>query len=104
MRQNGSFRIKSISLLLIFILLKLGVAHSLSHAVSHDDIDSCEHCILLIESNKNNAFDNSSSGHDYEIIVYETIDKPFKSLYKNPLFNDYRYSFFYNKPPPIQVL
>lgn len=100
MSHNTSKRIKSILLLLIFTFLKIGVAHSLSHAFSHDDINDCEHCILIADSNKTKTFNGHSYTYSSDVIKKEALPKPFILLYKNPLFREHHYFFFFNKPPP----
>lgn len=91
---------KSILLLLIFVFLKIGVAHSLSHAFSHDDLNDCEHCILITNSNKTNTFIGDTFPQTIYVIQAAVTDKPVTLLYKNPLFREHFYVFFFNKPPP----
>ena len=101
MGQNTSHRIKSISLLLVFILLKIGVAHSLSHAFSHDDFDDCEQCVLIVDSNNTKTFNGHLYPYSSDVIKIDVLPKPFTLLYKNPLFREHDYVFFFNKPPPF---
>lgn len=103
MSQSISNRLKSSLLVLVFLLFKLGIAHELSHVISDDDSHNCEQCIMLVDSNKINPFDGSSYTYTQNVIIAEASSTAFQLLYKNPLFNDYRYSFYYNKPPPTYI-
>ncbi|WP_420571381.1 hypothetical protein [Kordia sp.] len=87
-------------MLIIFILIKLGVAHSVSHAFSHDDITDCDHCILIIDSNKTHSFDCNTEVYENTICYVESTYKPVIILYKNPITRAYQASQFFNKPPP----
>ncbi|GAA3603394.1 hypothetical protein GCM10022396_20940 [Flavivirga amylovorans] len=100
MSQTTSHRVKSILLLLVFTLLKIGVAHSLSHAFSHDDLDDCEQCILIVDSNKIKAFGGHSYSYSSDVINIVVLPKPYNLHYKNPQFREHHYVFFFNKPPP----
>ena len=87
-------------LLLVFALLKIGVAHSLSHTFSHDDTDDCEQCILIVESNKTKTFYGHSNSYTIEVNHVELLTKPLALHYNNPQFRAHHYILFFNKPPP----
>ena len=92
---------KSFLLLLVFLFLKVGLAHSLSHSFSHDDLDECEQCILIVDSNKTQTFDGANSSNNDDFIRKEVITKPILFLYKNPVIVKENHRFyFFNKPPP----
>lgn len=98
---KSSKKLKSILLLLVFAMLKIGVAHSLSHAFSNDDVKHCEQCLLIVDSNKTKPFDGFSYSYSSDILDVEVLPKPFVLPYKNPLFREHHNFFFHNKPPPI---
>ncbi len=83
------------------MFLKIGVAHSLSHAFSHDDINDCEQCILIVDSNKTKAFNGHSHFYPSDVIKINVLPKPLTLLYKTPQFREHHYVFFFNKPPPV---
>jgi hypothetical protein len=94
-------KFKSIFLLFVFLFLKIGVAHSLSHSFSDDHVDECEQCVLIVDSNKTQTFDGSSSFDNSNIVKEEALKKPSFLLYKNPLVVKENHRFyFFNKPPP----
>ena len=78
---------KSFLLLLVFLFLKVGLAHSLSHSFSHDDLDECEQCILIVDSNKTQTFDGANSSNNDDFIRKEVITKPI--LWLRPILNLY---------------
>lgn len=87
-------------MLIIFVLIKIGVAHSISHAFSDDDIADCEHCILIIDSNKTHSFDHNTNAYEKTTFFVESTHKPIILLYKNPVIRVYHSNQFFNKPPP----
>lgn len=94
-------KFKSILLLFIFLFLKIGVAHSLSHSFSHDNLDDCEQCILIVDSNKTQTFDGANSSYTNNFITKEGLTKPIFLLYKNPIVvKENNRFYFFNKPPP----
>lgn len=94
-------KFKSIFLLFVFLFLKIGVAHSLSHSFSDDHIDDCEQCILIVDANKTQTFDEANFDDINDIIKIETVSKPIVLLYQNPLvIKETNRFYFFNKPPP----
>jgi len=49
---NTSHSVKGIFFLPVFVFINIGVVHLLSHALSHDDFEDCEQCILIVDFNK----------------------------------------------------
>lgn len=103
MSKSVSHRFKSALLLLAFLFFKLGIAHELSHVISDDDSHNCEQCVMLVDSNKTNPFNGSLYTYTEDVKVTEVSLTVLQLQYKNPLFNDYRYFFYYNKPPPTHI-
>jgi len=99
-KNNSILKTKSVLLLLIFVFLKVGIAHSLTHTFSHDDINDCEQCVLIVNSNKTKAFNGHLSASLADVEITQTIQKPLSLLYKNPLFKAQYYVLCFNKPPP----
>ncbi|MEM6684266.1 MAG: hypothetical protein AAF617_00610 [Bacteroidota bacterium] len=103
-KSSKTHSIQSVVLLLIFTLLKLGIAHELSHAFSdHDEVADCEDCFLMFDTTKKHSF-------DLQFETYETLQdvtlaayKPILLLYKNPLVYFQFTTEFHNKPPPNLV-
>ncbi len=90
-------------MLIIFVFVKMGVAHSISHTFSHDDIADCDHCILIIDSNQKHSFDHNTDTYETNICFVESNHKPIILLYKNPIIRVYHSNQFFNKPPPSLV-
>ncbi|WP_298521005.1 hypothetical protein [uncultured Kordia sp.] len=94
---------RSLLLLAIFVLLKMGVAHSMSHAFSHDDVAECEDCFLILDSNEKNLFDSHTDTFEETTLLVETLHKPIILLYKNPVVTEFYTTQFFNRPPPALV-
>lgn len=97
-------KFKSIFLLTVFLFLKIGVAHSLSHTFSHDDLNDCEECFLIVKSNKTQTFDGVVNSYNNELLKEIVLQKPIALSYKNPVFRNQNNAFFFNKPPPFHYL
>ncbi|PQJ79992.1 hypothetical protein BTO18_12780 [Polaribacter porphyrae] len=93
-------KIKSVFLLFIFLFFKIGVAHSLSHSFSHDNLDNCEQCILIVDANKTQTFDYAKSSYNNEPAKEFYTSKTITLSYKNPFVRKNHLFFFFNKPPP----
>ncbi|NVJ88504.1 MAG: hypothetical protein HWD82_03585 [Flavobacteriaceae bacterium] len=94
-------KFKSTLLLFIFLFLKLGVAHALNHTVSEHEVDNCEYCLFIADSNNTQTSDIDNSSFEISNNFQKKLSKPQYLLYKNPIIikEFYRYTF-YNKPPP----
>ena len=77
--------------------------HSISHAFSHDEVADCEDCFFIIDSNEKNQFDYHTASYEETTNAVESIHKPIKLLYKNPIISVYHFSQFFNKPPPFKA-
>jgi hypothetical protein len=95
-------RFKSILLLLIFLFLKLGIGHSLSHEFSHQETEDCQECVLITESNIKYGFDNSSSDFD-NVSQKRILPKSTTFLYHNPIVKETFQIYLFNKPPPVLI-
>ncbi len=95
--------LKSIVLLSIFVLLKLGFSHAISHTFSHDDIADCEDCFLILDSNKNKTFDYHAYVYDSSNSLVVNFHKPVILLYTSPVISIYTSDQFFNKPPPSKA-
>jgi len=94
---------RSLLLLAIFILLKMGVSHSMSHAFSHEDVADCDDCFLILESNEKHHFDVSTDTFEETSSFVVPFHKPVILLYQNPIATVYHSSQFLNRPPPVVV-
>ena len=99
--KKSIVNLKSFVLLSIFILLKIGVAHAVTHAISNDDLSDCDHCILVINSNENKVFTSNSYSYSGLVHSIDFESKPVNVLYKNPLVKNQYSGFYFNKPPPF---
>jgi hypothetical protein len=100
LQKSNILTIKSIALLIIFVLVKMEILHAASHAFSHDEIAECEDCLFVIDTNKNNLFDCHSSTYEVTTETLQLLHKPIRLLYKNPIITEYHIQEFFNKPPP----
>lgn len=97
---SNILKIRSLLLLAIFLFLKMGIAHSMTHAFSHDDVAECNDCFLILNSNEKNHFDYCTESFEATIIVTQPVHKPVAILYKKPFVTLYFYTTLYNRPPP----
>jgi len=96
--------VKSIVLLVIFIALKLEIAHALSHVFCHhDEAADCDHCFLIVDSKKKHSFNYQSYTYEIENDAKAAVHKPILLLYKNPIVSIQYSTEFFNKPPPTLV-
>lgn len=93
-------KLKSIFLLCIFLLLKVGVAHSFSHSFLDNNLDDCEQCVLIVDSNKTQPFDYVKSSYNNELAKDYYVSNAITLYYKNPFVRKSHLFFFFNKPPP----
>lgn len=101
MKQKQSHIIKSAFLLLLFLFVKLGIGHAISHEFSHDDSEECQECVLIVETNNTFSFDNPNIVDftlKLERIGYA--NKVFL-IHENLAINKTIYTFRFNKPPPF---
>lgn len=101
MKQSKSHIVKSVFLLLLFLFVKLGIAHAISHEFSHNDSEECQECVLMVKTNNSFSFDNPKS-LDFSLKSEEIrYSKKAFIKYKNPNVNRSFYAFSFNKPPPF---
>jgi hypothetical protein len=93
--------IQSVALLIIFVFLKMGIAHAASHTFSHEEVADCEDCFLIIDTNTKNLFDFHSNTYEATTQHTSTLHKPIVLLYKSPIIHEYHIHEFFNKPPPV---
>jgi len=99
-QKSNILKTKSILLLIIFVMLKMGIGHAASHAFSDHDIADCNECFLILNSNEKNSFDYDTCTYEETTSFIASFHKPIILLYKNPRITVYHLHQFFNKPPP----
>ena len=90
-------------MLFIFVFLKLGIAHAISHELDHLDVVDCEQCVLIVDSNKNQSLDRISPSYSGELEKKEIETKPIILLYEGPAIQPTFQAYWFNKPPPSSI-
>lgn len=101
--QSKPHIVKSFILLFVFVFLKLGIAHAITHEFDHHDMADCEQCVLIVDSNKNQSLDRVSTSYSGELVKNRFETKPITFLYNSPVVHSTYKVTFFNKPPPTFI-
>lgn len=101
MKQSKSHIIKSTFLLLLFLFLKLGIGHAISHEFSHDEPEDCQECVLIVETNNTFSFDNPNTLDFTPKLEHVGYANKVFLIHENLGINKIIYTFRFNKPPPF---
>lgn len=82
----------------------MGIAHSLSHEFSHDDVAECEDCFFILDANEKHHFNYVTEGYEEVTSSVLAAHKPVILLYANPVIAVYHHTQLFNRPPPSLVL
>ncbi|MEM6721582.1 MAG: hypothetical protein AAF611_19805 [Bacteroidota bacterium] len=83
----------------------MGIAHSMSHAFSHEEESDhkCEDCFFILDSNEKHQFNFNAATFEAEVSSELSYHKPITLLYKNPIVTVCANKQFFNRPPPSVV-